>query len=165
MQELPRNLILSQEWRIGARPVPFAPAQKAPVAYQSNVAPAKTTTVVPPPEIPQKQDKHRASTVGTNGHGIHSLAQGFHPASESAVTNGASNPTPQVSNLIKIYSEATIPKPPSLNHHDELARIVREAGGHRNSQAKPSSTPIVKQPPKAHDEEYEEMTWESLIYG
>ncbi|CAF5066191.1 unnamed protein product, partial [Rotaria magnacalcarata] len=35
LHDLPPNLILSQKWRIGARPIPSMPMPKNPVTYQT----------------------------------------------------------------------------------------------------------------------------------
>ena len=52
LSDLPRNLILSQEWRMNARPIPTLPTLRKPVTYQP--------TVVPPPSMFNQQEKRKS---------------------------------------------------------------------------------------------------------
>ena len=173
LKELPRNMILSQEWRIGARPVPLTAQSHKPVPYQSNVSAIKATSSPSDATAQQQQrdvEKRQSLISETNGHyltpttsnhstGVASLVQPVHQVTET----GAS---PVVSNLIKIYSEATGTKSQTqnhratsttVNHFDELTRIVREAA-QKIEQAGPPS------PPK-RSEERDQISWENLVHG
>ncbi|CAF1322790.1 unnamed protein product [Adineta steineri] len=185
LNELPRNLILSQEWRMNTRAIPSLPIPKKPVTYQ------------PPTQMSIKQDKpklnttennnnhHDTSLNGTSSHGITALVSAFNKSSENNTGNGerssrsssVTSAQPIVQNLVKIYTEAsTTPKQQhkqrddsvvSTGKHDELTKIFEQAASRsqRQQQQQTASTSIIKQPSRGYEEAYEEITWDSLVHG
>ncbi|CAF4359105.1 unnamed protein product, partial [Adineta steineri] len=182
--ELPRNLILSQEWRMNTRAIPSLPIPKKPVTYQ------------PPTQMSIKQDKpklnttennnnnHDTSLNGTSSHGITALVSAFNKSSENNTGNGerssrsssVTSAQPIVQNLVKIYTEAsTTPKQQhkqrddsvvSTGKHDELTKIFEQAASRsQRQQQQTASTSIIKQPSRGYEEAYEEITWDSLVHG
>ena len=150
-----------------------ATSQK-PIPYQSNVSIIKA----PPIDSAQQQhhEKHHSIISETNGHyltpttstnsyGVASLIQPAQQSTEDDRAEQSLTTLPVVSNLIKIYSEATTSKSQArdssisttVDHYNELTRIVREAA-QRIEQGRISS------PPK-DEKDHEEITWENLVYG
>ncbi len=190
MNELPPNLILSQEWRIGARPIVSIPTIKKPVTYQSNVSIPISQSIAPLTQMSQQQDKRKGSTNdqtstnGNNSRGITSIVNTYNQPfggvggdneNQSSRSSSVSSTQPVVSNLIKIYSEASVSKPQrnesvvSTNKHDELIKIFEQASNRNQRQQqyrRISSSPAeIKQPVQAHEEAYEEITWDNLAHG
>ncbi len=125
----------------------------------------------------QQQDKRKSiineevSTNGTTSHGIASIVNTFNQTfGDGENANRSSNTQPLVSNLIKIYSEATASKsqPPesvvSVSKHDELIKIFEQASK-PNKQRRTSSSTNVKQQSQAYEEVDEEITWDNLTHG
>ncbi|CAF2556522.1 unnamed protein product [Rotaria sp. Silwood2] len=187
LNDLPRNLILSQEWRMNVQPVTSIPTPKKPVTYQSIIS--------TPTQMSNQQDKRKPSIAESNGHdsltggtksyGITSLVNAFSKSSgasgktstRSSRSSSRSNIQPVVSNLVKIYSEATSTQPlekprsesvASTGKNDELIKIFEQAT-HRSSQQqqqqRTSSASISKRPSQAREEAYEDMTWDTLVHG
>ncbi|CAF0921232.1 unnamed protein product [Adineta ricciae] len=188
LNDLPRNLILSQEWRMNTRPLPVLPSPKKPVIYQPPPLPPSTP-------MPSKQDKRKSSATDSNNletasngsspHGISALVNVFNGkssdngsingarSSRSSSVNGAQS---NVSNLAKIYTEATttIPKQQhkqrtdsviSTGRNDELTRIFEQASSRSQRQSTPTSSSAIKRPSQAYEEAYEEITWDNLVHG
>jgi hypothetical protein len=120
----------------------------------------------------QQQDKRNGITsiVNTFGGG------GGDNENQSSLSSSVSSAQPVVPNLIKIYSEASISKPQrnehvvSTNKHDELIKIFEQASNRNQRQPQhyrriSSSPPEIKQPMQAHEEAYEEITWDNLAHG
>jgi pyruvate carboxylase len=123
----------------------------------------------------QQQDKRNGITsivnasVGGGGGG------GGDHENQSSRSSSVSSVQPGVSNLIKIYSEASIAKPQrnesvvSTNKHDELIKIFEQAANRNQRQQhyrRISSSPAeIKQPTQVHEEAYEEVTWDNLAHG
>ena len=163
-----------------ARPTPSLPTVKKPVTYQPNILPS-----VP---MPHQQDKRKSVSNDSNGHdpshtggGSHvvaAIANAFNKVTahgsdgprSSRASSVSSNP-PGVSDLVRIYTEATGSKQQqksrsasvaSLNKHDELTRIFEQA---TNRSQRGSTASIVKPTSQAHELPYEEITWDSLVHG
>ncbi len=177
LSDLPRNLILSQEWRLNARPLPSTPTSKKPVTYQSIVSTATT-------QMPKQQDRRKSSVAESNGHesskhshGIAAIVNAFNKSSgastRSSRSSSVSSAQPVVSNLVRIYSEATVPKQQqqhekprsesvvSTGKHDELTIIFEQATNRSQRQSQASIASIIKRPSQA----YEEITWDSVVHG
>ncbi len=177
LNDLPPNLILSQQWRIGARPIVSTPTIKKPVTYQSNVSIPISQSTIPSTQISQQQDKRKSiitDEVSTNG-AIASIVNTYNQTggengNRSSRSSSVSSTQPLVSNLIKIYSEATASKSQrndsvrSTGKHDELIKIFEQATN-SNQQRRTSSSPILKQQSQAHEEAYEEITWDNVVHG
>jgi hypothetical protein len=128
-----------------------------------------------------KQDKRKSSIAESNGHesthshsGIAAIVNAFNKStghgSRSSRSPSVSSTQPVVSNLVRIYSEATAPKQQqqqqqqkprtdsvvSTGKHDELTKIFEQA---TNRSQRTSS--IIKRPSQS----YEEITWDSLGHG
>lgn len=175
LNNLPPNLILSQEWRIGARPFVSTPAIKKPVTYQSNVSipinqPTITTTTSIP--MPQHRDKRKGSSTEPNNtsSGIAAMVNTVHqtPDEHENESRKATPQPPVVSNLIKIYSEALPKSKPKENDpikstgkHDELMKIFEQASN-QNQQRRPSASTQIKQQIKVHEETSEQTNWDNL---
>ena len=179
LHDLPPNLILSQEWRIGARPILSIPKPKKPITYQS---------AIPLNQISHQQDRrisnqtenngYEISTNGANSHGIASIVNAFNQSSGGFEANGnrssrsssVASTQPVVPNLIKIYSEAIPSKLQrhdsitSTGKHDELTKIYEQATN-RNQQRRTSSPSHDKQQPQIYEEAIEEITWDNLVHG
>jgi hypothetical protein len=176
---LPRNLILSQEWRIGARPVAHAAISTKPVAYQSNVSTAKIRTVLPPSDLSRHAtEKHQTSVIDVNGTNSHNITSHMSPINPLAINNEhidrSSSTAPIVSDLIKVYTEVTATKlngsDPVLlsnDHHDGLTSIVRDIKHRTRAASPPLPAPSSngKRHSNVHDNEYEEIKWNSLVVG
>lgn len=136
--------------------------------------------------MPKQQDKRKSSTTESNGHdstshfhGISSIVHAFNKSSgngggsntRSSRSSSVSSAQPMVSNLVKIYSEAT--KQPqqqqqktrsdsvmSTGKHDELTKIFEQATKRPQRQETTSGSGI-----KRPSEAYEEITWDSLVHG
>lgn len=157
-------MILSQEWRIGARPVPLTAQSHKPVPYQSNVTAIKASASPSDATAQQQQrevEKRQSLISETNGHYLTPTTsnQPVHQVTETGTS-------PVVSNLVKIYSEAVGTKSQtqnhratstSVNHFDELTRIVREAAQKIEQGGTPS--------PTKRSEEREPINWENLVHG
>lgn len=169
---------------------------KKPVTYSSIVSPL----VVSP--MPKQQDKRKSSVTESNGHdssthshgGISALVHAFNKSSGNGGNSGGrtsrsssvSNAPPVVSNLVKIYSEATKqelqqpqpqqPQQPqqlqqqksrsdsvmSTGKHGELIKIFEQATNRsQRSSTATSTASIIKRPSQA----YEEITWDNLLHG
>ncbi|CAF1219898.1 unnamed protein product [Rotaria sordida] len=183
LNDLPRNVILSQQWRMNVQPITSVPTPKKPVTYQSI-----SSTPPPPIQMPNQQDKRKSSTAESNGHDSttsgsksHGIASLINVLSRSSGTSGKtstrssrsssmSNAQPIVSNLVRIYSEATSTRPQekprsesvmSTGKNDELVRIFQQATNRPQQQQQQ----IIKRPSQAREEAYEEMTWDTLVHG
>jgi hypothetical protein len=173
---------------MSARPTLPIPTPKKPVTYQPTVS--ASTPAIQMPQ--QNSDKRKSSTTDNNSHGtptsshgIASLVNAFNKSSgdggsgaRSSRHSSVSSGQPVVSNLVRIYSEATGPKQQqqqqqrpredsviSTGKHDELTRIFEQATNHTAQQHRPSSASIIKRPSQAREEAYEEITWDSLVHG
>lgn len=188
LHDLPPNLILSQEWRIGARPILSIPKPKKPITYQSAISSSTSQSTIPLTQISQQQDKrisnqtenngYEISTNGANSHGIASIVNAFNQSSGGFEANGnrssrsssVASTQPVVPNLIKIYSEAIPSKSQrhdsttSAGKHDELTKIYEQATN-RNQQRRTSSPSNDKQQPQVYEEAIEEITWDNLVHG
>lgn len=162
MNDLPPNLILSQEWRIGARPIVSVPSIKKPVTYQSNVP----IPAVPLTDMSQQQDKRKrpsndpAPMNGSDSNGIASIVNTFNQTSTSdnGHRSGSTSSTqPGVSELVKIYSKATASKAPRYTNG---ASTNKQNGS--NHSLDQTSLPKHRQ---AYEETYEEMTVDHLTHG
>jgi hypothetical protein len=135
-------------------------------------------SIIPSTQISQQQDKRKSiinDEISTNN-GISPLVNTFHQTfggengNRSSRSSSVSSAQPVVSNLIKIYSEATTSKSQktdnikSTGKHDELIKIFQQASN-QNQQRRTSSSPIIKQPSQAREEAYEEITWDNLVHG
>lgn len=162
LNDLPPNLILSQEWRIGARPIVSVPSIKKPVTYQSNV-PIPTAPVI---DMSQQQDKRKrpidgpAPANGSDSHGIASIVNTFNQTS----TNGndhrsgsIASTQPGVSELVKIYSKATGSK--ASGSTNGASTNKQNGSNHSFDQI---SFPKHRQ---AYEETYEELTVDNLTHG
>jgi hypothetical protein len=174
LNDLPRNLILSQEWRLNSRPIPSIPTPKKPIAHQ----PVPSTSI----QMPKQLDKRKSNSSATNGHntpthsgGIAGLVNAFNKTiggsgSRSSRSSSVASAQPMVSNLVKIYSEATAPKQRSSSalstgKHDELPKIVQQPSNPSHQQQHTPLPPNIKQPSQAREEPYEEITWDNLVHG
>lgn len=140
--------------------------------------------------MPKQQEKRKSSTTESNGQesthshgiGISSLVNAFNKAtghgggshSRSSRSSSVSSAQPMVSNLVRIYSEASTPRQQefqqqqkirsdsvvSTGKHDELIKIFEQATNRSQRQQSTSGTGI-KRPSQA----YEEITWDSLVHG
>jgi hypothetical protein len=182
---------LSQEWRIGARPILSIPKPKKPITYQSVISSSTTQSSIPLTQIlqQQQQDKripnitenngYEISTNGANSHGIASIVNAFNQTSggggggsgnRSSRSSSVSSTQPVVSNLIKIYSEVAPSRMQrhdsavSTGKHDELTKIFEQVTS-RNQQIRTSSPSNVKQQPQVYEEAFEEITWDNLVHG
>ncbi|CAM4752235.1 unnamed protein product [Rotaria magnacalcarata] len=194
LHDLPPNLILSQKWRIGARPIPSMPMPKNPVTYQTIIpasAPLSNISSTPMPQQPQRQDRNKSITIENNEHdkstndvnlpGVASIVNAFNQSSgigsignQSGRTSNVSNTQPVVSNLIKIYSEAKTLKPQqnenvvSPGKHDELTKIFQQIINQSQNQQQQNQAPSPrndKEQSHAYEEVYEEITWDNLPQG
>ncbi|CAF3657105.1 unnamed protein product [Rotaria sordida] len=174
LHELPPNLILSQKWRIGARPMPSMPTSKNPITYQSNI-----------PSIQISQQDKRKSIINENNeyerptNGVASIVNTFNQTltiggNTNQSSRSSSNTQPVVSNLIKIYSEARTLKPQQnenllpTNKHDELTKIFQQIINENQQQQQQQQTTSQlndREPSQAYEEVYEEITWENLPHG
>ncbi|CAF0942829.1 unnamed protein product [Adineta ricciae] len=186
LQELPPNLILSQEWRIGARLTPSVPPLKKSMAYQPTVpsSVSSSTMNLPQQTAAQGSEKRRSIVVeyvpreipltnDTNLNGIASIVNAFNRTStngenenRTSRSSSISSIQPLVSNLIKIYSEATpvktqrIEDTVSTDKHNELIKIFeQETTGQQ--QVRSASPMNIKQATHACDE----ITWDNLVHG
>ncbi|CAF2852214.1 unnamed protein product [Rotaria sp. Silwood2] len=189
LHELPPNLILSQKWRIGARPMPSMPIPKNPITYQSSNSTSTNQLNVPSIQISQTPDKRksiinenneyeRSTTNVTNTNGVASIVNAFNQTSgiggnanqSSRSSSTSSTQQPVVSNLVKIYSEARTLKPQqnenivSASKHDELTKIFQQIIN-QNQQQQTISPLNDKEPSQAYEEVYEEITWDNLAHG
>jgi hypothetical protein len=180
---------LSQEWRIGARPILSIPKPKKPITYQSVISSSTTQSSIPLTQIlqQQQQDKripnitenngYEISTNGANSHGIASIVNAFNQTSggggsgnRSSRSSSVASTQPVVSNLIKIYSEVAPSRMQrhdsavSTGKHDELTKIFEQVTS-RNQQIRTSSPSNVKQQPQVYEEAFEEITWDNLVHG
>lgn len=128
-----------------------------------------------------QQDKRRSVTnevsnadASVHSHGATSSKRSSMAGSE----DGGSVQLPIVSNLVRIFSEATTPKPAaattsqssksrsssiaSASKHDELVRIMEQAA-HRSQRSSTSS--VVQPPAQSYEVPYEEINWDSLVHG
>lgn len=163
-----------------ARPTPSLPTIKKPVTYQPNILPS-----VP---MAHQQDKRKSIGSDSNGHdpshtgggpqGVAAITSAFNKASahgsdgpRSSRGSSVSSNQPGVSDLVRIYTEATGSKQQqksrsasvaSLNKHDELTRIFEQA---TNRSQRGSTASVVKPTSQAHEMAYEEITWDSLVHG
>ena len=123
--------------------------------------------------MPKQQDKRKSSKSSlseNNGHdtsspvrGITALINSFSKSaggsgSRSSRASSAASTQPVVTNLIKIYTEATAPKhrdssAVSTGKNDELTKNFEQATDHS------------QRPSKAREEAYEEITWDNLVHG
>ena len=157
---------------MNTRPLPVLPSPKKPVIYQPPPLPPST-------QMPSKQDKRKSSATdsnnfenasnGSNSHGISALVNVFNgKSSDNGSVNGArssrsssvNGTQSNVSNLAKIYTEATITKPKqrtdsviSTGRNDELTKIFEQASSRS------------QRPSQAYEEAYEEITWDNLVHG
>ncbi|UJR14071.1 hypothetical protein I4U23_001068 [Adineta vaga] len=171
---------------MNARPIPNLPTPKKPVIYQPPLPPST--------QMPSKQDKRKSSATdsnhhdtssinGTNSHDIAALVSVFNNKSfDSSPGNGArssrsssvNSTQPMVSNLVRIYNEATGSKEQqnhqrndsvaSTGKHDELTKIFEQAANRPQRQQTTASS-LIKQPPHTYEEAYEEIKWDSLVHG
>ena len=164
MNDLPPNLILSQEWRIGARPIVSVPSIKKPVTYQSNVPIPVSQPTVPLTDMSEQQEKQKS----TNG--IASIVNTFNQTSAGENDNrslSSSSAQPGVSELVKVYSQATASK---LQRHDNAIGNNKQNGSSFLKQQQQqrrisSSPPNGIQHRQAQEEAYEEITLDSLTHG
>lgn len=114
----------------------------------------------------------------TSLNGIASIVNAFNRSSTTGENGGRPSRSPSmsslqpvVSNLIKIYSEAT---PPHNKRHDdggrvdkqdELIKIFEQARGDPRTPTRSRSPSNVRQPSIAREEVCEELTWDSLVHG
>lgn len=105
-------------------------------------------------------------------------AQGVFSSKRSSVAGSDENGSvqiPIVSNLVKIFSEATAPKPvqtqkprsssvvSATSKNDELVRIMEEAAGRSQ---RPSTSSAVRAPLIQHyDPAYEQIAWDTITDG
>jgi len=174
LKNLPPNLILSQQWRIGARPfASTAAAIRKPVTYQSNVSIPINQPTINSSEMhqQQQQDKRKGSSTepaaaaAANVSGIAAVINTFdeNENNESSLTQSAN-----VSNLIKVYSEA-LPKSKTKEHdsikstgkHNELVKIFQQAS--TQNQRRPSPSTYNKQQTKIQDETNVEFNEDNLV--
>ena len=133
------------------------------MTYQSNVS-------VPLTQMSQLHNKRKesttneTSTTGGNENENRSLRS-------PSVSSTPQPPPPVVSNLIKIYSEATTKSKPRetdqirpVGKHDELIKIFEQASTNQNQQKRPSSSTYIKQQAKAQEEAYEDVTWDHVAH-
>jgi len=130
----------------------------------------------------QQQDKRKPTItdeISTNG-GIASIVNTFNQTfgtgiggengNRSSRSSSVSSTQPIVSNLIKIYSEATASKSQrndsvrSTGKHDELIKIFEQATN-QNQQRQTSLSSNIKQQSQAREEACEEITWDNLVHG
>jgi len=155
------------------------PTIKKPVTYQSNVSIPISQPIIPSTQMSQQQDKRKSiivDEISTNS-GIPTLVNTFNQTYEGENGNrssrslSVSSAQPVVSNLIKIYSEATTSKSQKIDNvkstgkHDELVKIFQQASNQNQQRRTSSSPPIIKQPSQAREEAYEEITWDNLVHG
>ncbi|CAF4035058.1 unnamed protein product [Adineta steineri] len=191
LRDLPPNLILSQEWRIGARPIPSIPQPKKHIAYQPTSSTSSSSQlIIPQTQILLEHDRHKSiineidghdiiPTNGTNLNGIASIVNAFNRSSGTGEngnrlsrSSSVSSIQPIVSDLIKIYSEATAPKSQRTDHiitttdkHDELIKIFEQARNNGYQEQRTSSPLNGKQSSQAYEEVTEEITWDHLVHG
>jgi len=138
--------------------------------------------------MPKQQDKRKSSVAESNGHdsttthphGIAAIVHAFNKStgnnSRSSRSSSVTSNQPVVSNLVRIYSEATAPKQPqqqqqqqqktradsivSTGKHDELTKIFEQAAN-RSQRSHTSNASIIKRPSQA----YEEITWDNVVHG
>jgi len=140
--------------------------------------------------MPKQQDKRKSSVAESNGHdsttsqphGIAAIVHAFNKStgnnSRSSRSSSVTSNQPVVSNLVRIYSEATAPKQPqqqqqqqqqqktradsivSTGKHDELTKIFEQATT-RSQRSHTSNASIIKRPSQS----YEEITWDNLAHG
>lgn len=134
--------------------------------------------------MPKQQDKRKSSIAESNGHesthshsGISSIVHAFNKATgsggaRSSRSSSVSNAPSGVSNLVKIYSEATKqeqqqqqqkPRSDSVmttGKHDELTKIFEQATN-RSQWPSTSTASIIKR----SSQSYEEVAWDSVGHG
>lgn len=185
LNDLPPNLILSQQWRIGARPIVSTPTIKKPVTYQSNVSIPISQSNISSTQI-SLQDKRKPTITdenSTNGNGNGSIASIVHTFNQpsgglgdignrSSRSSSVSSTQPVVSNLIKIYSEVTATKSQrndtngkSTGKHDELVKIFEQASNSNQQRRATSTPPNIKQQAQIHEEVDEEIHWDNFTQG
>jgi len=132
----------------------------------------------------QDKDKRKSSVAESNGHdsssthshGIAAIFNAFNKStgnpSRSSRSSSVTSTQPVVSNLVRIYSEATAPKQQqqqqktradsvvSTGKHDELTKIFEQAAN-RSQRSHTSNASIIKRPSQA----YEEITWDNVVHG
>jgi hypothetical protein len=167
LDDLPRNLILSQEWRINARPNPALPTTKRPVTYRTN--PLSTMATASQQDkarsMASESSDHDASVDATGSQSIAALVDAFNKSSTNGQdharvsrTSSISSTQPVVSNLVRIYSEVVDPQQQksrttsvvSSNKHEELTQIFERASN-RSTRASSIAT-LVPQTQDAADE-------------
>jgi len=157
------------------------------MTYQPIISSSTPQSTMPLAKVLQDSDKrksiiiendgHEISTNGTNLTGIASIVDAFNRSSgvgengnRSSRSSSVSSIQPVVSNLIKIYSEATASKSQRTNNvvstgkHDELIKVFEQATS-QNRQRRISSPSNVKQQSQANQEVFEEITWDNLVHG
>ena len=132
--------------------------------------------------MPKQQDKRKSSVAESNGResthshsGISAIVHAFNKttggaSSRSSRASSVSNAQTNVSNLVKIYSEATgqrgeqqqqKPRSDSVittGKNDELTRIFEQA---TNRSQRSSVASIIKR----SSQSYEEVAWDSVGHG
>lgn len=148
------------------------------MTYQPTVPPTVTSTAS------QESEKRRSVVIeytprdipltnDTNLNGIASIVNAFNRTStngengnRTSRSSSISSIQPLVSNLIKIYSEATpvktrrIEDTVSADKHNELIKIFEQATT-AQQQVRSTSPMNIKQPTQACDE----ITWDNLVHG
>lgn len=171
LNDLPPNLILSQEWRIGARPMVSMPSIKKPVTYQSNVPIPVSQPTVPLADMSLQQEKSkRSGHEPTSTNGIASIVNTFNQTSTNDNDNrsmSTSSAQPGVSELVKVYSQATESK---MQRHDNGLGNNKQNGSsfpkqQQQQQRISSSPPHGIQHRQAHEEAYEEVILDGLTHG
>jgi hypothetical protein len=159
------------------------PIPKKSITYSSVIS-ASTIPVSQMSQQQQHQDKLQSSTIEHNQHeiptnGIASIVSAFNQSSGigdrgvnqlSSRSSSVSSTQPVVSNLIKVYSESTIPR---LQRNDSVVSTDKynqsnkafEEGTNRNEQQTISSSSVIRQQSEAHEANHEEITWDTLVHG
>ena len=150
---------MSQEWSIGARPVPPVSGVKKPNPYPTTTPNTKMSI--------SQITKNSSTPAQTN----EVLLSNSTMLVTTPISNGTfetnSNGAPLVSNLIKIYSDIATSKKPNDNTvgsstNNELTRIFREASRNNTNSKILALSPRKVSDNQGNEEEYEEITWESV---
>jgi hypothetical protein len=135
--------------------------------------------------MPKQQDKRKSSVAESNGHDsssthphgiaafVNAISKSTGNLSRSSRSSSVASTQPIVSNLVRIYSEATAPKQQqqqqqktradsvvSTGKHDELTKIFEQATN-LSQRSHTSNASIIKRPSQA----YEEITWDNVVHG
>ena len=180
MKELPRNLILSQEWRMNARLPPTTPTIKKPVTYQ-------------PPALPNnlmanQEEKRRSVTSetlsihespvdGPISQGVAALVNNFNKTSivgsEGPRSSRASSITSNqaiVSDLVRKYSEkngSNSQLQQQNSRSSSVVSLVKQDDLNRNvdqtsiRSQRDSVSSLVRAIPHTHELAYEEIAWDT----